>query len=389
MRKTIIHIVLGLLTVVPMTAQSVKDLQREQMQIQQEMEETNRLVQQTKKTETATVNKLTLLNKNIKDRKRLINSINSEISALDSDMGKLTKRRGELSLRLEALKADYANLVRKTHYADMQSSPLLFLMSSKDFQQLYRRIRYMREFTQYRKQQVAEIEQVQTEIDIQNSLLEERKNDREKALKTQKREKENLDRDERKQQQMLKELKKKKNNLLAQQKKQQKKADELNKKIEELIRKQTKNQVALTKEQKLLEGGFEQNKGRLPWPVEKGFISGFFGTHQHPVYEHVTVNNKGIYIQTTAGSRARAVYDGEVTTCAVMGNTYAVIVQHGNYRSVYSNLKDICVKQGDKIKTKQAIGTVYTDPNDDNKTVVFFQIYYERTLQNPALWLAQ
>lgn len=389
MRKTIIHIVLGLLTAVSMTGQSVKDLQREQMQIQQEMEETNRLVQQTKKTETATVNKLTLLNKNIKDRKRLINSINSEINTLDRDMDKLTKRRGELNLRLEGLKADYANLVRKTHYADMQSSPLLFLMSSKDFQQLYRRIRYMREFTQYRKQQVAEIEQVQTEISIQNSLLEERKNDREHALKTQKREKENLDRDERKQQQMLKELKKKKNNLLAQQKKQQKKADELNRKIEELIRKQTKNKVALTKEQQLLEGGFEQNKGRLPWPVEKGFISGFFGTHKHPVYEHVTVNNKGIYIQTTSGSRARAVYDGEVTTCAVMGNTYAVIVQHGNYRSVYSNLKDICVKQGDKIKTKQAIGTVYTDPDDDNKTVVFFQIYYERTLQNPALWLAQ
>lgn len=389
MRKTIIHIVLGLLTAVSMTGQSVKDLQREQLQIQQEMEETNRLVQQTKKTETATVNKLILLNKNIKDRKRLINSINSEINTLDRDMDKLTKRRGELNLRLEGLKADYANLVRKTHYADMQSSPLLFLMSSKDFQQLYRRIRYMREFTQYRKQQVAEIEQVQTEIDIQNSLLEKRKNDREHALKTQKREKENLDRDERKQQQMLKELKKKKNNLLAQQKKQQKKADELNRKIEELIRKQTKNKVALTKEQQLLEGGFEQNKGRLPWPVEKGFISGFFGTHKHPVYEHVTVNNKGIYIQTTSGSRARAVYDGEVTTCAVMGNTYAVIVQHGNYRSVYSNLKDICVKQGDKIKTKQAIGTVYTDPDDDNKTVVFFQIYYERTLQNPALWLAQ
>ncbi|MCQ2331255.1 MAG: peptidoglycan DD-metalloendopeptidase family protein, partial [Paludibacteraceae bacterium] len=112
-----------------------------------------------------------------------------------------------------------------------------------------------------------------------------------------------------------------------------------------------------------------------------------FGTHQHPVYEHVTVNNKGIYIQTVANATARAVYEGEVSGVLVLGNTYAVIVQHGNYRTVYSNLKDISVKQGDKISTKQTLGHIFTDAADDNKTELFFQIYKDRELQNPSNWI--
>ena len=136
-------------------------------------------------------------------------------------------------------------------------------------------------------------------------------------------------------------------------------------------------------------GGFEQNKGKLPWPVEKGYISGKFGKQQHPVYEHVVTDNKGIYIQTTAGMQARAIYKGEVTSCFLVGNTYAVIVQHGNYRSVYSNLSKLNVKQGDKIETKQTLGTIYSDPEQDNKTELYFQIYQDRNILNPASWICQ
>lgn len=388
MKRLITILTLALLTI-SMSAQTVKDLQKQQQQIQAQIKQTNQLLQQTKKNETATVNKLTLLNKNIADRKRLIKSINNEISTLDNDMHNLRQRRNELQTELEALQADYARLVRETHYADMQASPLLFLFSAQNFQQLIRRIRYMSEFTAYRKQQVARIRDTQNEIDIQNNLLQERKDDRQVALKNQQREKDNLSRDERKQQQMLTSLKQKKKDLTAQLKKQQKKADDLNKQIEAAIRKQTQSTSSLTPEQKLIAGGFEKNQGKLPWPIEKGFISGYFGTHKHPVYENVTINNKGIYLQTSAGSSARAVYEGEVSACMKLGNTYAVIVQHGNYRSVYSNLKDICVQKGSKITAKQKLGTIYSDPEEDNKTELYFQIYRDRELLNPGLWLAQ
>ncbi len=371
-----------------LAADEVKDLQREQEQIRRELAETEQLLKETKKNETATTNKLTLLNKNIKDRKRLINGINREIQAIDHDMLRLVARRGELQVEQNRLREDYAQLIRKTHYQQRMQSPLLFILSAKNFQQLMRRMRYLRQFARYRQRQVAAIEATQADIDAQNQSLAERKTERNAALKSQQKEQEQLTRDQRKQQKMLNELKKKEKNLAAKQKKQQKRINEINKKIEDVIRKQA-TKTTLTKEQQLLAGGFEQNKGRLPWPVEKGFISGTFGVHQHPVYEHVTVNNKGIYLQTTAGSTARAVYEGEVSSCVVLGNTYAVIVQHGNYRTVYSNLSQLKVKQGDKVKAKQALGTIYSDPDDDNKTEVYFQIYKDRQLLDPTPWLAR
>ena len=378
-----------MLTALPVSAESVKELQKKQRELQQQLEQTDKMLRQTKKTETATVNKLNLLNNDIRTRKKLIGTINSEISALDREMGGLRKQRQSLQEELEACKQDYAKLVRETHYADIQQSPLLFLLSAENFQQMLRRIQYMQQFAAYRKEQVKKIEGLQTDIDIQNDLLAQRRDDRTAALKTQKREQEKLTSDERKQKQMLQNLKKQEKNLLAKQKKQQQQVDALNRKIEEMVAKQVRTTTTLTKEQKLIAGGFEANQGRLPWPVEKGYISGYFGKHQHPVHEHVTVDNKGIYLQTVQGADARAIYEGEVTWCAQMNGNYAVIIQHGNYRSVYSPLKKIYVKQGDKLKAKQAIGSIYTDTSEDNKTELYFQIYKDRSILNPSLWLAQ
>lgn len=388
MKRFLIYIVC-VLTALPMSAESVKELQKKQRQLQQQLEQTGKMLRQTKKTETATVNKLNLLNNDIRTRKKLIGTINSEISALDKEMGGLRQQRQTLQEELEACKQDYAKLIRETHYADMQQSPLLFLLSAENFQQMLRRIQYMQQFASYRKEQVKKIEALQTDIDIQNDLLAQRRDDRATALKAQKREQEKLKVDERKQRQMLQNLKKQEKDLLAKQRKQQQQVDALNRKIEEMVSKQVRTTTTLTKEQKLIAGGFEANQGRLPWPVEKGYISGYFGRHQHPVHEHVMVDNKGIYLQTVQGADARAIYEGEVTWCAQMNGNYAVIVQHGNYRSVYSPLKKIYVKQGDKVKAKQAIGSIYTDASEDNKTELYFQIYKDRSILNPSLWLAQ
>lgn len=386
-RLIILHI--GLLLTLMLPAQSVKELQKQQRELQQQLEQTSKMLKQTKQNETATENKLNLLNNDIKTRKKLINSIQSEITGLNGEMGQLRTKRADLQQQLEECKADYARLVRETHYADIQQSPLYFLLSADNFQQLMRRIRYMQEFAEFRKKQVRQIENLQTEIDIQNNLLEQRRNDRTTALKKQKREQERLTSDERKQKNMLQSLKKKEKELLAKQKEQQKKADALNKKIEELIAKQVRSTTTLTKEQQLIAGGFEANQGRMPWPVEKGYISGYFGKHKHPVHEHVTIDNKGIYLQTVSGAAARAIYEGEVTWCAQMNGNYAVIIQHGNYRTVYSPLKSINVKQGDKVTAKQSIGTIYTDSSEDNKTELYFQLYKDRSILNPSLWLAQ
>ena len=370
-------------------ADNVKDLQKKQKKLQQEIEQTNKMLKQTKRDESATLNKLQLIGQNIKNQKKLINTLDNEITALNREMNHLTKTRDSLQNVLEAHKTDYARLVRQSHYARMQQSPLLFLLSSDSFQQLARRARYLQEFAHFRQEQVRRIENTQREIDTQNELLQTNKQNKQTVLSSKKREQENLKRDERKQQTMLTKLKSKEKDLNKQLKQQQKKVNELNKKIDNLVKKQASSTTTLTKEQKLIAGGFEANKGRLPWPVEKGIISGHFGKQQHPVYSQVTMDNKGIYLQTTAGSKARAVYKGEVTSCFMIANTYAVIIQHGNYRTVYSNLSKLNVKQGDKVDTKQTIGTIFTDAEQDQKTELYFQIYKDRDILNPELWIAQ
>ena len=404
MRKILIGILALLLLAAPAPAQkkkaskatssqsqSVKNLKSQREKTLKELEETKKMIQQTNSNEKATVNKLNLLNKDIQTRKRLIHDLNYEIQGLDQEMTRLSMKRDSLQAVLEALKESYAELVRQSHYTIADESPLLFILSAEDFQQMLRRVRYMQEFQQFRKEQVARIENTQAEIDMQNQMLSENKSNKEEAVRTHKVQQDNLSRDEKKQKAMLEQLKKKKSTLLAQQKKQQKKADDLNRKIEELIAKEMSKSEGktLTKEQTLIAGGFEKNKGRLPMPVEKGFISGHFGVQAHPTLEKVTVNNKGVYIQTSAGTQARAVYEGEVTSCFVMSGTTAVIIQHGNYRTVYSGLASVSVKKGDKVKAKQAIGTIYSDPEDDNATTLFFQIWLNKNILNPEQWLAK
>lgn len=378
-----------MLASVSINGQTLKELQAQQKKYSEELETTGKMLKQTKQNEKTTENKINLIGQDIRTRKKLINSISQEIIALDQEQTRLQGERTRLETELDSLKQDYAHLVQLTHYADLQQSPLLFLLSAEDFNQLFRRVRYMREFAAYRQQQVARIEGVKADIQIQSELIQDNRKEKDSALKTQQREQDQLARNERKQKAMLQDLKKKEKELIAKQKQQQKKIDELNKQIERAIAKQVDRKQQLTKEQELIAGGFAANKGRLPWPVAKGFISGHYGKHQHPVYENVTLNNKGVYIQTTAGSDARAVYEGEVTTCMVMGSTYAIIIQHGNYRTVYTGIQTPAVKPSDKVQAKQAIGRIASNPDDDNKTELQFQVWQDRELQNPELWLAQ
>ena len=389
--RNILILIVAALALLPVYGESVKELQNKQKKLQQEIEQTNKMLNQTKKDEKATLNKLQLLGKNIQNQKQLIRTLDNEIVALNEQMNELSMTRDSLQKILEGYKNDYATMVRQSHFARVQQSPLLFLLSSDSFQQLARRARYLQEFAHYRQQQVRRIENTQAEIDIQNDLLKANKDDKQTALSSRKREQENLKRDERKQQNMLNQLKSKEKDLTKQINQKQKKVNELNRKIDEMIRKQAEkaSKTTLTKEQQLIAGGFEANKGRLPWPVEKGMISGHFGKQQHPVYAQVIMDNKGIYLQTVAGAKARAVYKGEVTSCFMVGGTYAVIVQHGNYRTVYSNLSQLNVKQGDMVETKQTVGTIFTDPEQDQKTELYFQVYKDRDIQNPELWIAR
>ncbi len=392
---------------------SVKQLEKERKETLKKMETTNKMLNETKKSQQSTLNKLNILNNNIRERKTLINTINKEVKQLDNEINVLTQEKNELEKQLEKLKADYARLIQEAYINRNSYNKIIFIFSAENFDQSYRRLRYLQEYSSYRKQQAKEIQRITAEIEERNKASEQHKLSKLSVLQQKEQETRKLARDQQTEKKMLTDLQKKERKLKQDLKTQEKKAAQLNKKIEDMIaeeirrneEKQKKAQQKegqkpttgtikpenmLTKEEKLLNGNFESNKGRLPWPVERGFISGKYGVQPHPVLKHVTVNNKGIYIQTPAKSDARAIFDGEVTQRFSMpGSNNGIIVKHGIYRTVYANLTEMYVNVGDKIKAKQAIGKIYTDDENDNKTELYFQLWKDKTIMDPTPWIAK
>ena len=436
-------------------AQSVKELEKQRNKTLQLLESTSKMLNETKKSQRSSLNKLTIINKNIVERKTLINNIGKEINELDGEVQRLNQEKRLLENRLSTLKRDYARLVQEAHLNRSVYTKIMFVLSANSFDQSYRRLRYLQEYSDYRKQQVKKIENVKTQIVVKSDSLNKNKQTKVEVVKQKEVEANKLTNDEKKEKGMLTDLKKKEKKLMADLKKQQKIANDLNNKIARIIAeeirkaelkrkaeqeraaaeerkrlaaeekrrlaaeqknkgtksstpstkpstKKEEKEIAtsapvqsasvsmLTKEEKLISGNFSANSGRLPWPTDKGFISGHYGVHPHPVLKHVTTNNKGVYIQTPTGTNARAVFEGEVTQrFSIPGSNNAVIIKHGEYRTVYANLTSIYVNIGDKVSAKQSIGKIYTDGDNDNKTELYFQIYKGRTLLNPEGWIAR
>lgn len=403
----------------PLFGQTVQELEEQRRNALRRLETTSKVLSETKKTQKTTLNKLNILNKTIRERTTLINGIDREIRALNREMNKLTEEKRRLESKLEEFKSQYARMVREAHINRSVYSKIMFVFSAKSFDQSFRRFRYLQEYTDYQKRQVAQIEETKKEIDAKTQMLAQHKQTQEEIRGQQQQEQSKLATDQKKESSVLNNLKKKEQSLQSELKKQQRIANDLNNKIERLIaeeirkaeekrlaeerakkttsadgkvteRAPTKAEEARTKEQTLISGNFAANAGRLPWPTEKGFISGRFGVQQHPVLKYVTTNNKGIYIQTPARSNARAVFEGVVTQrFSVPGSNNGVIIQHGQYRTVYANLTEIYVRVGQKITAKQNIGRIFTDTDNDNKTELFFQIWKDRNILNPESWIAR
>lgn len=426
-----------LLLLMPLFAygQSVKDLENQRKQALKLLESTNKMLNETQKSQKSSINKLSIINKNIKERRTLISNISNEIVELDNEVGRLNQEKRVLENRLSSLKKDYVRLLQEQYINRSIYSKIMFILSAETFDQSYRRLRYLSEFQEYRKAQVRKIEGVRKEISDKSDSLNRNKSTKVEVVKQKETEASKLSNDEKKEKLLLSDLKKKEGKLRADLKVQQRKAAELNNRIQNIIAeeirkaearkaaeakrraeaerktttesKSTKpgtsaakesttrssapsgNVNALTKEETLLNGSFEANRGRLPWPTSNGFISGHYGVQPHPILKHVTTNNKGVYIQTPAGSGVRAVFEGKVTQIFYIQGNNGVIIQHGNYRTVYANLSQIYVREGENVSARQSIGKIYTDPDNDNKTELYFQIYNGRNVMNPESWIAR
>lgn len=437
MRQFTTFLLFILISFTTLQAQSVKDLEAQRKAALKQLETSSKILNETKKNQKSSLNKLNILTKSINERKKLIQHIGIEISALDQEMQQLQTEKTKLERNLTELKADYVKMVREAHINRSIYAKIMFVLSADNFDQSYRRLRYLQEYADYRKRQVLKIENTKQQIIEKTNSLAENKQTKAEVASQKEQEAQKLSQDQKKEKVVLTDLKRKEKKLNADIQAQKKKANEINNKIERIIAEEIRKaeekrraeerkaareeevkearenkstrssssgtgsrttktvpkstpSYTMTKEESELSGSFSGNQGRLPWPVDKGFISGRFGVQSHPVLKYVTTNNKGIYIQTPARSNARAVFEGVVTQrFSVPGSNNGVIIKHGQYRTVYANLTDIFVSVGQKVSTKQSIGRIYTDGDNDNKTELYFQIWKDRSILNPEGWISR
>ena len=426
MKKLHIILVLLLLALVSPTfgqktkGKSKKQLQSEINSLQKEISTANQLLKKTKKDKEMTMNEVNLLDKKIKQRENLIKAYNQQIAVLDEEINTGQSNIKTLNSDLKKLRKEYAKMIvfankNRSHY-----NMLGFVFASKDFNQAFSRLRYIREFNEARKVKIDQIASTERRISDEVEASQKAREEQAALLKDEKTQQEALQKEKKDLNGQVAKLKKKEGSIQQDIKNKQQQAKKLQKAIDDIIAEEIRKAnaeaerkrkeeakknankgkattapapkekgMALTPAEKTLSSNFVNNKGNLPWPVERGVISSSYGKHASVVSDKVTVTNNGIDIATTEGAQARAVFEGEVTSVVKLtGANTVVIIRHGEYFTVYSNLENVTVKRGDKVKTKQNIGTVHTNKTED-KTELHFELLKEQNRQNPANWLSK
>ena len=403
------------------TTQKIKELENQRNELQQQIAESETLLQSTKKDVKSQLDNLALLNGQIADRKKYINAIERDVNSLNNEINALQRQLKTLERDLKDKKDKYESSVQYMYRNKSIQEKLMFIFSAENLSQTYRRLRYVREYANYQRLQAIEIERKQKQVNAKKAELETTREAKEKLLKEGEAEKKKLEKQEKEKQGILNGLKRKQRGIQSEINKKRRSADQLNKQIDRLIeleiekarkraeeearkaakdgkkpgekpagkqpvQKGTVDKFRMNNEDRQLSGTFESNKGRLPMPITGPYvIVGHYG--QYAVSKNVRLDNKGIDIRGKEGAKARAVFDGEVSAIFKYNGLSNVLVRHGNYISVYCNLSSVSVAKGSKVKAREEIGVIQKDASGN--AVLHFQLRKETTKLNPELWLGR
>ncbi len=375
-----------------------KTLETQKKRLQAEIKQINSLLFKNTKQEKSVLSQVEDLNVKILVRTDLVNVNKQQANLLTLQINVNQRNITNFRKELELLKKDYAEMIRKSYKSKSAQNRLMFLFSSDDFLQAYKRIQYIKQYTNYRKKQGEQIaEKTKTLQSLNKNLLEQKAQKEGLVLENQKVQ-EQLQQERKSQQRLIRSLKNKSRSLAGEIKQKQRKAQAIDREIERLIReaiaasnkaagKKSNNAFALTPEAKKLASNFVANKGKLPWPVEKGFVIQRFGMQPHPVVKTTMIKSNGVTIATTPRAEARAVFEGEVMTIlSFKGSNPTILIKHGNFITTYKNMGRVYVKKGDKVKAKQPIGEIFTHPQT-GKTALQFSVFNELRPQNPKSWI--
>ncbi|WP_299114760.1 peptidoglycan DD-metalloendopeptidase family protein [uncultured Winogradskyella sp.] len=397
-------LVLGfLLSSVSLVAQSDKQkkLEAKRQQILKEMKQINALLFTKKKEEKSEITLIEDINYKVSVRQNLIRITNEQANLLTREINSNQKEITSLRAQLQELKDDYAAMVVKSYKSKSEQSKVMFLLSSSNFKQAYKRLQYIRQYANYQKEQGESIKAKTKALQELNIQLSKQKEDKQQLIEENRAAKHQLEKELKQREVLMASIKSDMSKYTAQIKKKKQEADRLDREINRLIReaiaasnkkagkKTSSGKFVLTPEAKKLASNFEANKGKLGWPVSRGVIKAKYGKGRSLTDSSVEVNNPGIKIATTSNAEVKAVFNGEVSEILVIkrGNP-AIMLRHGNYLTIYTNLSKIYVKKGDKIKTGQVIGQVFTN-RTNGETLLGFRIYKNNQKLNPQYWLSK
>lgn len=386
-----IMVIMGMHTC--MYGQGLSELEKEKENTRKKIEYIRKLISETSKRREEGITQLGFIAKEIEMRRKVVDNIAFELELMEDDIKKRRKRIDLLNEEMEKEIDQYRNVIMQAFREMKGFQPLIFVLSSENFNQAYKRIKYMQKMARYRKAQAESIKERRKELLKEIGMMEERRKEKSKLLEEKRKENEVLEKRKSREKAMIAQLRRQEQKLRKDLKENEEIAARLEKTIKDIIAAEAKRReeakTKLTPEQAIIDKSFRSNKGKLPWPTERGVITGLFGEHEHPVLKGVKLNNNGIDITTEQGSEARALFDGEVSmVTTVPGANGVVIIRHGNYLTMYANLIDVYVRTGEKVQIKEKIGRIFTDEENDGKTVIHLEIWEENEKLNPQQWLS-
>lgn len=387
-------------------SQTKRQLEQQRKKLKKEISQVNTLLFNAQRKEKNVLEDLKDLNQKIAVRFALIEIINAETTLLATAIIKNKKEIEKLEKELALLKADYAGMIFKSYKSKSQQSRLMFVLSSQNFQQAYKRLQYMKQYTSFRKKQ-GEAIGVQTDVVRKmNDSLFFQKQLKDTLMLSEQDQKEKIELDKKDKEKLITTIKKKESKYRREIQNKIKAEKRLAKKIDKIIREEiakanrlareklknssksiNKNEFVLSPEARALAAKFELNKGKLPWPIEEGLITRRFGKQPHPTFPGITINSTGLHMVTRRGKSAAAIFDGNILNILVTSEGKKnILIQHGNYITSYNNLDKLYVRKGDTVKTGEKIGQIFTD-KVSGKTTLIFVLYKNTTKLNPSSWI--
>lgn len=373
-------------------SQTRTELEEQRKKALEDIEYVDNLLKQTAREKSETMSQLNILSKKLGLREQVIKGMREEVDLLENRISLNELAISMMEDDLAVLTKEYEKAIVHAQKASKSQPGVMYIFSARDLNQGYKRMRYLQQVARYRRREAEVIKELSSRIEI-NKL--EQEEDLEAIMELREREQQQANAligEQQNRRRIVTTLGRKERQLKQDLENKRRIAAAIEKEIERVIEEERKRRemVAITPEEQLLGDDFEKNRGRLPWPVERGVITAQFGVHDHPVFKGTKVDNIGVEISSVSKVKARAVFSGKVMSVfGISGGNMAVIVRHGKFLTIYQNLINVTVKPGDNVTTKQVIGDVFSDPTDGDKSTLKFMIYEEKTKLDPELWLTK